>query len=262
MAGPGSSGIAASPSQGNTTTPRNLLPSRPPRVTYGNGMLSIVADNSTLADVLSAVRQKTGAYVEAPPSAASERIVISIGPAPANAVLTSLLNGSRFDYIILGSTQAQGAPQRLILREKQGSAQASAASPGNTGMASNPSRNIAASPVNQLPPEAPEAEEESPPEADIPEEVQPDVQQQQPAAGQPGQQGQPQVKTPEQLLEELKQMQQQQQLQQQQQGNQPGSQPQSNESVPRAQTGDESQQEQQQQMQPQQPADNEPPPDF
>jgi hypothetical protein len=202
----GSSGIATPPAQGNTTTPRNLLPSRPPRVSYSNGMLSIVADNSTLADVLSAVRQKTGAYIEAPPSAASERIVISIGPAPANAVLTSLLNGSRFDYIILGSTQPQGAPQRLILREKQGQGppQASAASPGNPGMASNPSRNIAASPVNQLPPEAPEAEEESPPEADIPEEVQPEVQQQQ------------------------------------------RSQPQSNESVPRAQTSDDSQEQQQQ----------------
>src|SRR5262245_60317508 len=96
---------AASTAAGQTAngTPKALLPLRPPRVSYSNGMLGIVAENSTLADVLTAVRQKTGTNIDAPASAASERVVISIGPAPANSVLAALLNGSRFDYIILGS---------------------------------------------------------------------------------------------------------------------------------------------------------------
>ena len=237
-------------------TPRSLLPLRPPRVSYSNGMLSIVAENSTLADVLSAVRQKTGASIEAPPSAASERVVISIGPAPANAVLTALLNGSRFDYIILGSQPSAGTPLQMILREKQAGAQGP--NQGNT-QAFAQSRPA-------VPAEAPQQEEDYIPEAEMPDEVQPEAQpESQPgASGQPNQQQQPgqqQVKTPEQLLEELKQMQvqqqQQQQQMQQQQGQQPGSQPQQ-ETEPQAQPhqGGESQPPIQQQT----PPDSEAPP--
>ncbi len=244
--------------QANTATPRSLLPVRAPRVTYSNGLLSIVADNCTLSDVLSEVRRRTGAAIEAPASAASERVVISIGPAPANDVLTTLLNGSRFDYIILGSHQAVGAPQRLILREKQTLAQAGA--PGNqhaNGMANSPGA--------QVPQQAPDQEEEFVPEAEIPDEVQQEPQQPD-QQGAPGQQqpGQQQVKTPEQLLQELQQMQQQQQQQQQQPQHQPGTQPDGNDQPNlRPQSNDESQRQQQPQMQPQQqPPDSEAPPDL
>lgn len=271
---------APKPAQGNTTTratmpsgtqaaaaggsaaaqvgtPRSLLPLRPPRVSYSNGMLGIVAENSTLADVLNAVRQKTGASIEAPPSAANERVVISIGPAPANSVLTTLLNGSRFDYIIMGSEPSSAAPLRMILREKQATPQGP--NQGNTqAFAQTPPA---------VPAEAPQPEEEYVPEAEIPDEVQPEAQPEsepsaagQPNQQQPGQQqpGQQQVKTPEQLLEELKQMQQQQQQQQQQQGNQHGSQPQPQQNDPNARP----QGEDQQQVQPQNmPPDGEAPPD-
>jgi len=246
--------------QANTATPRNLLPVRPPRVTYSNGLLTIVADNSTLADVLSEVRRRTGAAIEAPASVGGERVVISIGPAPANNVLTTLLNGSRFDYIILGSQQASGAPQRLILREKQTLAQAG--NPGSQHANGMPNSPVAA----QVPQQAPEQEEEFVPEAEIPDEVQQEPQQpdQQTAPGQQQQPGQQQVKTPEQLLQELQQMQQQQQQQQQQPQHQ-GTQPDGNDQPNlRPQSNDEFQRQQQQpQMQPQQqPPDNEaPPPD-
>ena len=243
--------------QANTATPRNLLPVRPPRVTYSNGLLTIVADNSTLADVLSEVRRRTGAAIEAPGSAASERVVISIGPAPANDVLTTLLNGSRFDYIILGSQQALGAPQRLILREKQTLAQAG-------GPANAHQNAMVPQPGAQMPPQAPDQEEEFVPEAEIPDEVQQEPQPDQQAA--PGQQqpGQQQVKTPEQLLQELQQMQQQQQQQQQSPQHPQGMQPDGNDQPNlRPQSNDEFQRQQQPQMQPQQqPPDNEAPPDL
>jgi hypothetical protein len=224
-------------------------------------MLGIVAENSTLADVLSAVRQKTGTSIDAPPSAANERVVISIGPAPANSVLTALLNGSRFDYIILGSQQASGAPQQLILREKQqDGAQGQAPSQGNTqAFAQRP---------QTLPAEAPQPEEEYIPEAEMPEEVQqePQTQEAQPGATQqPNQQqnGQPQVKTPEQLLEELKLMQQQQQQQMQQQQQQPNHQSGTQQDTTEPSAPPQNNDNQQQQMQPQQnmPPDGEAPPD-
>lgn len=195
-------------------TPRALLPLRPPRVSYNAGQLSIVAENSTLADVLSAIRQKTGAVIESPPSAARERVVISIGPAPANDVLTALLNGSKFDYIILGAQRGSGAPQHVILREQQ------SLPPGG-----QPAQAAVTTPVRHLPPEAPEPmeEEEFVPEPEVTEEIQsePAVDHGQQQSEQQQQPEQPQIKTPEQMLEELKRMQQQQLQQQQQPGTQP-----------------------------------------
>ncbi len=58
------------------------LPAVPPKVTFSNGLLTIVAENSTLADILRAVRAQTGAVVEVPPNA-TERVVAHLGPGPA-----------------------------------------------------------------------------------------------------------------------------------------------------------------------------------
>src|SRR5512146_2652876 len=49
-----------------TPTPEQMPPT-PPHVTYETGQLPIVAHNPTLADVLSAVRARTGAGIETPP---------------------------------------------------------------------------------------------------------------------------------------------------------------------------------------------------
>jgi hypothetical protein len=175
-------------------------------------------------------------------------VVISIGPAPANDVLTALLNGSKFDYIILGTEHGSGAPKHVILREQQ-ALPAGGGQPTQAGMA----------PMRQLPQEAPlpQEEEEFVPDPEVAEEIQAEPvsepatdQHGQPQSGQ--QPEQPQVKTPEQMLEELKRMQQQ-QLQQQQQ--QPGTQPQGNEQQQQPQN-----QQPQDQQQPQQaPPDSEPP---
>ena len=48
-------------------------PSSPPEVSFQDGKLTILARNSTMADVLNAVKQKTGAAVEMPP-VSSERV--------------------------------------------------------------------------------------------------------------------------------------------------------------------------------------------
>ena len=88
-----------------SSTKRELLPPRPPRVSFHNGLLSINADNSTLGDIFSAIHQKTGAAVELPPMGGGDRVAVNLGPAPADDVLAALLNGSRFDYIILNAQQ-------------------------------------------------------------------------------------------------------------------------------------------------------------
>src|SRR5260370_1173629 len=54
-------------------------PSSPPEVSFKGGELTIVARNSTMGDVLTAVKQRTGAAVDMP-VVTSERIVGRFGP--------------------------------------------------------------------------------------------------------------------------------------------------------------------------------------
>ncbi len=193
-------------------------PSSPPEVTFQAGKLTIVARNSTMGDVLTAVKQKTGAAVEMP-TVSSERVVGQFGPGAPRDVLAQLLNGSHYDYVLLGSPADPGALKKIILMARaNGPEQASPQQPGPR------------QPVNQGLQTVPDVEPESPPEENATEapvenqqpeeEQQPDQQQveqpEQPEQPQQGQPGQPMVKTPEQLLRELQQQQQQQQQEQQQ----------------------------------------------
>jgi len=184
---------------------REQMPPQPPRVTFRNGLLSIHADNSTMADVMSAIRRATGASLDLPASAAGERVVSDLGPAAPNDVLVKLLDGSRFDYVILQSPQNPSLVQFILFHEKGASTLAAS----NAGGSPQPIFN---QPQPEPPAEIPEDQTE-PPAQEIPDQAVPaQDQQQQPAA-----EGQQQPKTPEQLLEELKQMQRQQQQQQPQQ---------------------------------------------
>lgn len=94
-------------------------PSQPPQVTYQNGQLTIVARNSTLGDILEAVHQKTGAQLDVP-SPATERVVTHLGPGPARDVLASLLNGSHFNYVMVGTASNPMALDRVILTPNTG----------------------------------------------------------------------------------------------------------------------------------------------
>ncbi len=203
-------------------TPRTLsplpleqVPSVPPEVAYSDGKLRIVAHNSTLGDILRAVRAQTGAEVDVP-SNANERVVATLGPGPARDVLATLLNGTRFNYVMLGTPGDPTAVQRVVLTAKTGPDNpvntASAAQPGPQGMPPNRFQQPMAGQVQTD--QEPAAEDAAADAQDDSAEAQPDDQ----SADQQQNQGQA-PKTPEQLLQELQR--QQQQLQQQQQG-QPG----------------------------------------
>ena len=82
--------------------PLDAMPAVAPQVSYQDGLLTIVAPNSTLGDILRGVRKHTSAEIEIP-STANERVVTRLGPGPAREVMAELLNGSHFNYIFLGS---------------------------------------------------------------------------------------------------------------------------------------------------------------
>lgn len=185
-------------------------PASPPNVTMNGGQLSIIADNSTLGDVLNAVKKLTGAGIELPTAASRERIVAQLGPGQPQQVLEQLLTGSRFDYIILGSADNPDGIQRIILTPR-GAAGNSSSGPGNVPPTRTPMNNqpaFASQPeqdsgvedeIQQEPPE-PMQPEPPPPQTEEPQ------QQQQPGMPPNNQNG---PKTPEQLLQELQRLQQQ-----------------------------------------------------
>lgn len=179
----------------------------PPQVTYQNNQLTIVAPNSTLADILRAVRKQTGAEIEIP--AAPERVVTHLGPGPAREVVAELLNGSRFNYVLLGSPGDDAGLTRVVLVAKTGGQDPTAA-PAPT---LDPSL---AAPNAQQPEQMPEAEAESNDDNNSD-----DNNTDQPPPEPEQQQGQDPnaVKTPQQMLQEMQQR--QMQLQQQQPPGQP-----------------------------------------
>jgi len=202
-------------------------------VSYQNGQLSIVAPNSTLGDILQAVKSKTGASIEIPPGA-DERVVSRFGPGPARDVLAALLNGTHFNYVMIGSDANPTSVAHVILTPRTGGETPPVTQAGaqpNPGMPQYPGQVMQPQAYGQgqtvyqpVPPpqtdEAPAAESEEDDSAQQQDNTV-DENADQNNQGTDGQEnGQPQVKSPEQLLQEL-QRQQQMQQQQQQQGQQP-----------------------------------------
>jgi hypothetical protein len=198
----------------------------PPQVSYQNAQLTIVAPNSTLGDILRAVRKQTGAEIEIP--VAPERVVTRLGPGSARDVMADLLNGSRFNYVLLGSPADSAALTRVVLVAKTGPDSASPNGPDTAQIAEQPQPGVAPGVVPHTgnpgaPPldadaNAPEATDDN--ADDTADQAAAEAEQPPPAPDQPA------VKTPQQMLQEM----QQRQLQLQQQ--QPGQPPVPNSGVP------------------------------
>ncbi len=167
--------------------PLDAIPAVAPQVTYQDGQLTIVAPNSTLGDVLRSVRKYTSADIDIP-ATANERVVTRLGPGPAREVMAELLNGSHFNYILLGSSEDANELVRVVLVPKTGPD-----TPGSDAVAKDatPQAANAVDTTDPLEDTAEDTPEQGPVEAE------------QPTAA-PEQQG---IKTPQQLLQEMQQRQ-------------------------------------------------------
>jgi len=190
--------------------PLDAIAAVAPQVSYRDGMLTIIAPNSTLGDILRGVRKQTEADIEIPANA-SERVATRLGPGPAREVIAELLNGSHFNYVLLGSPDNAKLLVRVVLAAKTG--------PDNPVPPVQAGVNGAPAPANAIV-DAPEAEavDEAATDDTPPDQGTAEAEQQPPVPG-----DQPGVKTPQQMLQEMQQR--QLQMQQQQQGQQNGQQP-------------------------------------
>ena len=175
----------------SAAVPPSLLdkPAEPPRIDLAPGRLTIHADNSSLADILHRLTSDSGMTVDG--LGGDQRIFGSYGPGDPQEVLSTLLDGSGYNVVMVGRTET-GTPRQISL------------TPRGAGLpSSGPSR------PQQI------AQDE-----DNDDEVQQPIEP--PGAPQPPQEEQPHqpnngVRTPQEMLQEMQQMRRQQQLQQQQQ---------------------------------------------
>lgn len=197
--------------------PLDSIPAVAPQVSYQGGELTIVAPNSTLGDILRAVRKQTAAEIEIPANA-NERVATHLGPGPACSVVAELLNGSKFNYVLLGSASDTTQLTRVVLVAKTSDATGTNAPGQQQQPGMNPAAGIAVSMIPQQDVGSPDANDS---EAAVDDSVDDNADQNAAEAEQqqaPGGQDQSGIKTPQQMLQEM----QQRQLQMQQQQQQPG----------------------------------------
>ena len=172
------------------------------------GLLTVAAENSTLADILKSIETVTHASLEGTQPDA-ERVFGQFGPGAPRQVLNSILSGSHYDFILVGGVDDSGGVERIML-SPHGTAP-TVRGAGQMARQNVPTRNADEDEENDVA-EQPQIQQQGPPPPVPSEQVQP-----------PGGQQQQQVKTPEQLLQELQRLRQQQQQQQPQQA--PGNNP-------------------------------------
>jgi hypothetical protein len=179
--------------------PANEAPGQP-TVTWNSQGLLIHAANSSLSQILNTVSTQTGAKIEG--VSGDERVFGDYGPGPARDVLSQLLRGSDYNFLLLGD-QGQGTPRQVILTARH-----SRTEPGNANHNGF---------TQQQPQEQADEDNAEPPEQ--PEEPQPVVQPP-PQQASPPEQMTPQQRMQmmqQQRLQQMQQLQQQYQQQQQQQ---------------------------------------------
>lgn len=88
-------------------------------VNYAQGQLTVVSQSASLGTVLKLISAKTGAAIDLAPELQNEPVVAQIGPSAVREVMTALLDSPRIDYIIMGSGNASGGMDRILVRTRQ-----------------------------------------------------------------------------------------------------------------------------------------------
>jgi len=106
--------LPATPAATQPPAPADLPPN-PATVHFQEGLLSIHASNSSLAQILKDITAKTGMTVEGKPD--DERVFGNFGPAPVSDVVAQLLDGGTSNYMVFGRAANQ-APRSLVITPK------------------------------------------------------------------------------------------------------------------------------------------------
>jgi hypothetical protein len=101
-------------------------PPVPATVTAATNKLTVKADNSSLAQILHQISSTTGMKLDG--LGGDERVFGSFGPGAPREVLTSLLNGTSYNVMMVGDLP-NGAPRELLLTSRAKGGPAPSANP-------------------------------------------------------------------------------------------------------------------------------------
>jgi hypothetical protein len=94
--------------------PIAAAPAGQPVVTVKDGMLSVQAKDCSLRDVLTGIQKAVGMTVDMPPDV-NERVVLQLGPGRIKEILAALMDGGKYNYVVISSASRPDGVDRLIL---------------------------------------------------------------------------------------------------------------------------------------------------
>jgi hypothetical protein len=107
----GSASSEESPQPGQSAAPS-------PIALITRGGLTIRANGQDFASVLDAIRTVTGITVEMPNESESEPVFMNLGPVSTKDALMALLEGTKYNYVIVGSQGDSQVVKRLIVSSR------------------------------------------------------------------------------------------------------------------------------------------------
>lgn len=102
--------------QGQVQQTTSAPPRQPAHVAYVNGQLTVTASNSSLNQILRDIAHETGMKITG--GVTDERVFGQYGPAAPSNVLNALLDGTGSNMILVHATGA--TPAELVLTPRQG----------------------------------------------------------------------------------------------------------------------------------------------
>jgi len=116
-------GIAEAPAEAAPDAPAEPTPAPEPAkkvtIAFQDGLMSITtADKASLAEVLNEIHAQTGADIAIPAEAEQDLVAVSLGPAAPRDVVAKLLDGSPYNYIILGADNDINKLEKVVLSPK------------------------------------------------------------------------------------------------------------------------------------------------
>lgn len=157
LPGYGAGSIAALPSSSAGASNASAPPSAPPapkkvEITFQDGRLRLVSNKASLAEVLNEIRAQLNADIVVPAGAEREVVAVALGPSTPRDVISKLLDGSRYNFIIVGTDADANQVERVVLSPKTVIAESAIALPTPVADTDDGDRSAGAPPPIPPPP--------------------------------------------------------------------------------------------------------------
>ncbi len=97
-------------------------PGKPAQITYENGQLTIIAENTPISEILTKLHTLLGVEIDLSAGSTSERMWVRLGPGLPRKIVSDMLSTTELNYVIQGSEQDPDGIQSVSLspRDKSG----------------------------------------------------------------------------------------------------------------------------------------------